>query len=329
MGKSKIIIISVCSAVVLALSIFLIVWFCGKTYKNFYANATEEFAIPGLETGFTPQGLTHDTSSGNFLISGYMKDESAARVYVVSEDQDVKYFTLTINGEAYTGHCGGIAVYEEYGYIVGEKKVYIFSITDALALDNGKSVECLQVLDAPNGSDFINIHDGKIYIGEFYHEKKYPTDEKHHILSTDGTNPALTYVYDLSSSEQYYFDITSPAFVVSTTEKIQGMCITAEGNVVLSSSWSLSDSKLYIHKTLTEIGATTTYQYNGKTVDVYVLDSSNILKTLVAPSMSEEVALANGKVYVIFENACAKYKTFTRHKNTSAYSFDVADLIAA
>ena len=45
--------------------------------------------------------------------------------------------------------------------------------------------------------------------------------------------------------------------------------------------------------------------------------------------MSEEVALANGKVYVIFENACAKYKTFTRHKNTSAYSFDVADLIAA
>ena len=60
---------------------------------------------------------------------------------------------------------------------------------------------------------------------------------------------------------------------------------------------------------------------------MYVLDSTNLLTTLELPSMSEEVTIKDGKVYVIFENACTKYKLVTRHKNTTAYSFDVKDFL--
>lgn len=318
--------LSIIVALVLAIGVFAIVWFKGKTYKDFYAKATEEFAIPGLDSGFTPQGLaSHDAS---FLVTGYMKDGSASRIYVVGED--TKYFTLKLNGEDYVGHAGGIATFNDYAYLVGDKQLYVFNITDALELENGKSLNILGVFDAPNGADFINIQDKKLYLGEFYHESKYPTSAKHHVTTSDGSmNHAITYVYDImdESDIPYFVDINNPKFAISTTEKIQGMCINSNGEVVLSSSWSLADSNIYIHKSLSQIAEKQFQFSDSKTISLYILDSSNLLKTFVIPSMSEEVALSNGKVYVLFENACKKYKAVTRHKNTSVYSFNVEDVL--
>lgn len=322
--------IAICIVVtlVLAIGVFAIVWFKGKTYKHFYAKATEEFAVPGLDDGFTPQGLTYDAASQNFLATGYMKDGSASRVYVIGEDN--KYFTLKQNGNYYVGHAGGIATYGNYGYLVGDKQLYVFNLADALELNNGESVNILATFDAPNGADFINIQDGKVYIGEFYHETKYPTRAKHHISTTNGMNHAVTYVYDIQDATDehpYYFDINNPTFAISTTEKVQGMCIAPNGEVVLSTSWSLADSNIYIYKSLSEL-QTQTFEFSDNlTINMYVLDSSNLLKTIAIPSMSEEVTLANGKVYVVFENACKKYKLVTRHKNTSAYSFEVEKVL--
>lgn len=327
MKKGAKIAISIISALVLAIGVFAIVWFCGKDYEHFYAKAKEEFAVPGLEEGFTPQGLTYYEDKDNFLVTGYMKDGSASRVYVVGSEN--KYFTLKHNNQDYVGHAGGVATYKEYGYIVGDKKLYVFNIEDALDLENGKSINVLAVFDAPNGADFINITEGHVYIGEFYHETKYPTSAKHHITTSNGMNYAVTYVYDIKNdkADEYYFDITAPEFAISTTEKVQGMCIAPTGEVVLSTSWSLADSNIFIYKKLADLPTQNFEFSNTKTIQMYVLDSSCLLETFVLPSMSEEVAISDGKVYVIFENACAKYKLVTRHKNTSAYSFDVADII--
>ena len=326
MKKGIKIAISVIVALILAIGIFAIVWFKGKTYKNFYAHATQEFEVPGLDEGFTPQGLTHYDNENCFLVSGYMKDGSASRIYVVG--QQTKYFTLKLNGEDYVGHAGGIATYGSFGYLVGDKHLYVFNIIDAVELENGQSINILSEFEAPNGADFINIQDGQVYIGEFYHETKYPTSAKHHITTSDyDMNYAVTYVYDISDSKQYYFDINDPTYAISTTEKIQGMCRASNGEVVLSSSWSLSDSNIYIYKSLSQLESQTFEFSADKNIQMYVLDNSNLIKTLVAPSMSEEIVLHDGKVYLIFENACQKYKLVTRHKNTSAYSFDVDKLL--
>lgn len=330
MKKSMKIIISVVVALILAISIFAIVWFTGKNYKQFYAKAQEEFAIPGLEDGYVPQGLTYYQDSECFLSAGYMKDGSSSRIYVIGET--TKYFTLKLNGKDYTGHAGGISTYQNYGYLVGDKQIYIFDIAQAVELENGKSIDILDYYDAPNGADFINIQNGKMYIGEFYHETKYPTSELHHIKSADGTNYAITFVYDMvnkTDATPYYFNIDTPALAISTTEKIQGMCINGteeNSEIILSASWSLSDSKIYIHKGISDI-TPTKYTHNNTDIDLYILDSSTLKETLEIPSMSEEITLKDGRVYVIFENACSKYKFVTRHKNTKAISFEVAKML--
>ncbi len=328
MKKSMKIIISVVLAFILAIGIFAIVWFNGKSYKQFYANADEEFDIPGLNKGYVPQGLAYYEDGECFLSAGYMKDGSASRIYVIGES--TKYFTLKLDSEDYVGHAGGIATYENFGYLVGDKKLYIFDISEAIQLEDGKSISILAHFDAPNGADFINIQNGKLYLGEFYHETKYPTSEAHHIPSADGTNYAVTYVYDMQNSTEdrpYYVDITTPSFAISTTEKIQGMCINGEtGEIVLSSSWSIADSKIYIHESLSSIEPTS-IKYNDERISLYILDSSNLKETLEIPSMSEEITYKDGRIYVIFENACAKYKMVTRHKNTKAISFELSKML--
>lgn len=321
MAKTPKIILSIFCAIVLALGTFLIVWFCGKNYKDFYSYANEKFEIPALAEGLTPQGLHYDETNNVFLVSGYMKDGSASRIYKITDNTST-YFTLTIDDEDYVGHCGGIATHGNLGYIVGEHKVYVFSLTEAIDATDGTSVVCQAVLDAPNGADFITVNENQIYIGEFYHETKYPTKEEHHLESADGINPALTFAYELDGSSPYGFDITSPSFVISTTEKIQGMAITDDGYIVLSQSWSLADSHLLVYKSLADI-TTSKYDYNGQEIDMFVLDSSNLKTDLVLPSMSEEITMSNGEVYVSFENACLKYKLVTRHKNTKTYSIDI------
>lgn len=326
MKKSMKITLSIIVAFFVAVGLFAIIWFNGKTYKQFYAKANEEFDIPGLKAGYVPQGLAYYPDGECFLSAGYMKDSSPSRIYVIGEE-DTKYFTLKLDGKDYVGHAGGIATYNEYGYLVGDKQLYIFNIAEATQLEDGKSINILAHFDAPNGADFINIQNGKLYLGEFYHETKYPTSESHHIPSADGTNYALTYVYDITDSETYYFDISTPNFAISTTEKIQGMCINGEeGEIILSSSWSIPDSKIYIHNKLNEI-TPTMLTIDGKGIDVYILDSSNLKETLALPSMSEEITYKDGRIYVIFENACSKYKIVTRHKNTKAVSFELSKML--
>ena len=313
----------------LAFGVFAFIWYNGKSYKDFYTHATKEFEVPGLDDGLVPQGLDYHEESQNFFVSGYMKEEdSASRIYVVGDQ--VKYFTLKLDGEDFFGHAGGVAVYGDYGYLVGDKKLQVFNINDALALENGQSLDILASFDAPNGADFINIQDGKVYLGEFYHEKKYPTSENHHITTSDNqTNYAITFVYNIqdSNSVPYHFDINNPSFAISTTEKIQGLCLSPNGKIVLSSSWSIPDSHLLVYKPFSQIEPQTFTFNDSKDIDLYVLDGSNLLKSLVLPSMSEEVTLLGNKVFIIFENACTKWKLITRHKNTHAYSFDINKLL--
>ena len=321
--KILIIVTSVAFALFVVIVAFELFWHYGKQYKDFSGNAEQEFAIPDLSSGFTPQGIaTHDDK---FLVCGYMNNEPS-RIYVV-DGNDVKHFTLTLDGDAYNGHCGGVSTYDHFGYVVGDGKIVVFDIVQALALEDGQALEAIDILACPNGADFVNAQGSKLYIGEFYHQKKYPTKESHHIDSADGTNPSLTYVYDLNNALPCGFDITTPIFAISTTEKIQGMCIDGSNRIVLSQSWSLSDSHLLVYKPFAEI-TPTSMEIDGENLDVYVLDSTNLVTNIVAPSMSEEITFYDGRVYIMFENASQKYHLFTRTRYKNCYSIDIDDFIA-
>ena len=149
-------------------------------------------------------------------------------------------------------------------------------------------------------------------------------------------------------------------FIYSIPDKIQGMArifdstssnSTTTGKLVLSQSWGLANSTLYYYdwskirnssnsasygtlvKNVNSDGKETAagFEYKGVLTDqgnryytnptVYFVDDSSLEREYSIPCMSEGLCTSGDKVYVLFESASYKYKTFVRQQLRNVYYF--------
>lgn len=323
--KTKIAIVCV-SAFLAILFIALMIYYFGASFPQFNKLSNKEFNIPGLDTHFCPQGLTYNNNHEVFMVSGYMSNGDPSRVYFVKNNEDYayKFVTFTLNNEKFTGHVGGVATHQNYGWLASDKKVYRFSLTDALNAENGTAIEIIDSFETNNGADFILTDNNKLIVGEFYREKNYATEESHKIKTDNNKiNPAISFIYTINQDNLGGVESVNPEAAISSIGLVQGMTFTKDGNIVLSTSYSLPASKLYVYNNVLNKPATKTFNINNTDIPLYMLDDNELVKTIVAPCMSEEVVLKDNRVYVLFESACKKYKLFTRTRLTNVYSLDI------
>lgn len=322
--KKKIILGSI-AGIVCVIFVAVMIYFFGDSYPDFYKLATKEFNIPGLETSFVPQGMDYDEDAHRFLIGGYMNDGQPSRIYFVDKisGKTEKYLTLTIDGEAYTGHCGGVAIDGDYGWVVGDKQVYRFSYADAINTENSQSLEVIDGFTPGNGADFVLVNGNKLIVGEFYKQGKYDTPTAHHIKFSNEINYALSYIYTIDQSKDYGISSTTPEAGISMPNQVQGMTFTKDKNIVLSTSYSIPASKIMVYENALTSSPTQTITLNNNTLPVYVLNSENHIKTISAPPMSEEIVLVDNKVYTLFESDCSKYRLINREKLSNVYALDI------
>lgn len=329
MSKGKLSTTIIMAIIFLAFAIFAIVYYFGENYNDFYSNATQEFEVSGLDEGFIPQGLTHENETDTFLVSGYMNDGSASRIYVVDGEtnQTEKYFTLAYDNDGtltdYVGHCGGIATDGNGVWVVGDKTVYYFKYETISVCENGNKIEVESYFTAPNGADFVTIYENKLLVGEFHRDNKYDTDETHFIETASGNlNKAVSFMYEINNNNMYGLESLNPVLAISTPSLVQGMVITDE-SIILSTSYSLPSSNLYFYDNILNTTEHTQKTFTGidNAVDTYILDTPT--KTIKAPCMSEEIAIKDNSLYVLFENACNKYKYFTRDNLEYVFSLDL------
>ena len=325
--KGKLATFIIMIVVFLAFSIFAIVYYYGESYSEFYGKTQAEFSIPGLDEGFVPQGLEYEQGNDIFLISGYMANGSASRVYVVN-GEEVNYVTFSFNGESLTNHFGGITTDGTGVWIGGEGNVYYLKL-ESLLSENADVVEVEDVFMAPNGADCLTVYNGNyLIVGEFYREGSYDTDPSHHITTESGReNTAVSFAYQINNNDPYgLLENTNPAFALSTTSQVQGIVITTD-QIILSTSYSLPSSTLYFYDNILEIETVSPErrEFEGLTdaVDTYILDEPK--STLSAPPMTEEIAVKDGSLYILFENACSKYNMFTRVNFENVYSLSLAE----
>lgn len=342
----KITLIVISSFLVLIMG-FLAVYFFWPWNKDFFDKAKEEFAIPGLEDGFVPQGFTKIDGTKNYLICGYMVDGSPSRAYHIDGEtgEVIKYVTFKMSDtEAdYVGHAGGIASYANMLWIVGDGYVYYFSTSLLNSTENTKSLHFNAYMEVPNGADFVYAQKTKVgenetpilWIGEFYKEKKYETPEKHHLKTRSGeTNMAVAYGYEISATSRMGMvsKYTSngyvylPKYALSMPNLVQGMGFSSDGKIVLSTSWSLSDSTLRLYKNVFEESAHSTIKYGLYAIDLWFLDDNALISDTKIPAMSEEIVIYRDIVYILFESKCKKYKYFNRVALDSVYSLPISAL---
>ena len=89
--------------------------------------------------------------------------------------------------------------------------------------------------------------------------------------------------------------------VYSIRNKVQGICFTPGGKVILSTSYGLTDTVYYFY----DLAKATD---SGKTVDgapLYYLDQ--LEKEVKGPAMGEDLDYYNGKIVTLTESASDKY----------------------
>lgn len=261
-------------------------------YSDYYSMKSNVCANPGLNDGFVCQGIGVDEANGRILVSGYMKDRSASRIYITDYDGDSHYVSLSANGEAFNGHVGGVAVCGDRVYLANGGKIYLLSAAELLSLQNGDVMNVGEGIPVNNAASFIFADDAFVYVGEFHDGGAYVTD--HPYKTPDGMHYAIV-------SRYAHDDLTAPDKIYSIRNKVQGMCLTSDGRIVLSTSYGLTDSVYYVYN---ETEAMDT----GATLDgapVYCL--TECIQEFKGPAMAEGLDFSDGKVITLFESASDKY----------------------
>ena len=366
--------LSVIAGIVLGLAVILGLVKVGERlfFAPFYFNSTTEFKTPGLSDGLVQQGFDYyegdpDTEDDDrFLVAGYMAKSTeekpvASRIYVLNKKGKVLGYTILKTEQKneetkevkvvdYAGHCGGIAFDGEYIYVSNDDNdnmsVDVFKLSDILNTDikETKQLGSVYVYQKPA---FCYVADGKLYTGNFHREatrglaekgkKEYLSPDKVIALGDDMSDALMT-VFELDQAKYAdNFGVASePCEAYAIPSQVQGMCMTENGDVVFSTSWGLSVSKLYFYnlesvKANTKTTATVLKDkelYGDKALEkdipLYIMGEAELTKTVSAPPMAEEMVCLDGKIYIMNESASNKYifGRFLSGAYVSAYKVD-------
>jgi hypothetical protein len=360
MGAGFIVLI-VLLVIVLAIGGFLLYWYRGASYPVFDSISKAAFEIPGLDDSISPQGLCTlpDNDSGyNFAMSGYIaktttktgiytvgdmsynttyegydypENEEAtgrepSRIYFINQGTGAtKYILVLNNGLLETSHFGGITCTGNYLYVTSGSRLLRISLADALAAKSGDTVQAVDSVYVGLSAAFCYTDGTYLYAGEFYRAGNYETDETHHLsVANEETNYAFVYQFELDESAAGGVKSETPTKAISIRGKVQGIAVYEDG-IILSASYGLSDSVLYCYRNILNDETDRTTSANGEVIPLYILDANNLRGEMVAPSMSEEICIKDGNLYVLFESKCVKYTVFTRRSESYVRTFALSD----
>lgn len=261
-------------------------------YPDYYARAKAVAKIPGFDDGFVCQGIAASDDADTILVSGYMKDGSASRIYVTDVENKSHYVTLAHGGEPHTGHAGGITVSNGVIYVASSKKINVISLDTVLNAKNGAEVEFEEIIATNNSASYIYSDDKYLYVGEFHDGGKYVTE--HPYETPEGMHHAIVSRYSLT-------DLSKPDMIISVRDKVQGICFTPDGKIVLSTSYGLADSVYYVYSETDLIKSENTL--DG--CDVYYLSGEP--RTIKGPAMAEGLDMRGDKIITLTESASEKY----------------------
>ena len=272
-------------------------------YNDYYKIESNVCVNPGLDDGFVCQGICAAEDAGKILVCGYMDDKTNSRVYVVDiETNEYYHVKLTRKGgELYSGHAGGMATSGDTVYIANASKLFVFSLTSLLNAKDGDFVDIGSGVPVNNAASYVYCDEDYIYVGEFHHTKD-DYDKAHTLDDGETVVNAIVSRYSHDAIRSHSGDEAAvPDRIYTVREKVQGICFTPDGEIVLSTSYSIAHSYYYVYNAqdCTDTGKT----FGG----VPVFELGKCIKEIKAPAMSEDLDYYNGKVITVYESASNKY----------------------
>ena len=275
-------------------------------YPKFREAGELSVVIPGLREGFVPQGITYLPKDDALLFAGYSGGEDNSALISVNRETGKLLKQVKLNnldGSKYTGHAGGVCATETDIYVSNAHTLYRISLDTYEKLPENASCAFEEEIPVPVNSSYCSYADGVLWVGEFQYGGDYPTDASHRVNSADGIQRAWTCGYRMAEGQ----DFSAPDYILSMTERIQGMT-ALNGKIYLSQSYGRrNDSVIYRYGNVLSAEPAQTVEVNGKEVPLWILDSGAREAALMGPPMTECLCTVDGEIYVVFESAAKTY----------------------
>ena len=290
-----------------------------KAFFTAYNNSAEKFCeIPDLDTDFVPQGLAYCEYLDKVLICGYMNEGGASRIYVINpqDGTEEKFVSLlSTDGSEYTGHCGGIATFENNAWVVSGSYARRLSLDSIKNAENEAYIQFSDKFNTGTRASYANCSDGILWVGEYHKNgNTYVTEDSHHMTSPSGEKMnawTCGYILEEGNPTGFNYDGTSkevvvPDYILGTESMCQGFAQLPDGRFVTSISGQLTKSELNTYKNVLEMPNDTTVTISDKEVKMWFLDSTKEVSSLNAIPRSEGIDNYNGKLLVLYESGCKK-----------------------
>ncbi len=294
----------------------------GYTRIDIEDYTSQGFDMPGLDSGFVPQGICYSEELGAFLISGYT-DDSNSRIYAVDKKtSEAKEIIL----KDYTAHAGGIASNGKDIWVCSggstEKggKLYHFTTDTIAQAENGDEIAFNSKTELNVKGSFSGCSEDMIWVGEFYTKSGgYEVNPDH----AYGKNHAWACGYKVNDDGSLSLEA-----VISVPDEVQGMSVLEDNTVIFSTSYGrYNDSALQIYTPYTQ-WEKSTVSINGKDVDFYGCTKKDRVAKIEMPTLMQGIECNGDNLYTIFESGAEKYSN-AKKIITNAYVLDINAVIEA
>ncbi len=294
------------------------------TYSAFYADTTEEFEIPGIHAGFICQDLDYYDEADCWFFSGYASGDGSSPLYRRNADgSSVKFFAQLPDGSPYTGHGSGITTSSEYAFLTCDSGYLVFHAADLANVESGDVVTAIDQVDLELTPAFMNIENGTLYVGTFHLLPNYPAPEHHHLITPDESeNAGMMFAYPADSAGRYGFASQASA-AYSLPDKVQGMSVLPNGDIVLSTSYGFSTSHLLTYRITTV--ATTVGMPEDEAVTAIGAEASSLTESTAttAPVSGDEATAAVDAEATDSAQRTLSFDAFANSTAISPYTFFV------
>lgn len=271
--------------------------------------ATAGHAIPLLDTGAVPQGMTYHEEKNLLLTSYYYKKEVPSCISVMDYTAgDVLHHAdlMEPDGSMHYGHVGGLVIESTNLWVASDAYLYRYNLKDMLSNTN-VSAQARFKTEAALEVAFCSFYENMVWAGEFALADEYPTASEHRLAARDGTaHRAWICGYDPRKG----FEV-APQRVLSIPDRVQAMVATSD-YIFLSRSYgrrNRSSLEIY-HNPLKKAPHQTVQTSKDEAVPLWFLDGENHVRSIDLPPMAENMTLVDGKMEVLFESGADAFKWF-------------------